>query len=359
MNIDKRLTFVLLLAAFVTACADQKEGGLPKVYAAAETAPVKSNDDAADDPAIWVNINDPAASKILGTDKQAGLYVYGLEGNVLQFLEVGELNNVDLRQGAMIGDRSGDFAVATNRTDNTIAVFQISTDVVDPIGSFPSIADEPYGVCLAEQEQQLFTVVTHKTGELIIYRLDALDATQALYRPDVVAQLKLDTQLEGCVHDDATGTLYIGEETAGIWKVNFNGSGFYGLKLIDKVGGENGIAADVEGLSLYKTEDQAFLVASSQGNNSFALYDLADDSFIGRFEIAAGKQIDGAEETDGIETVSVSLGEEYPQGLLVVQDGHNKPDGEAQNFKLVDWRDVDAALQLSDRNAAASGEAGD
>ena len=55
--------------------------------------------DAADDPAIWVNPNDAAASRVLGTNKKQGLLVTGLDGQLLQELPVGRLNNVDVRPG--------------------------------------------------------------------------------------------------------------------------------------------------------------------------------------------------------------------------------------------------------------------
>ncbi|MEO1101243.1 MAG: phytase, partial [Pseudomonadota bacterium] len=38
-----------------------------------------------------------AASLILGTNKDEGLHVYNLAGEELQFLDVGMLNNVDVR----------------------------------------------------------------------------------------------------------------------------------------------------------------------------------------------------------------------------------------------------------------------
>ena len=70
------------------------------VTARGETTPVGTpNADAADDPAIWRNAANPAASLIVGTDKKAGLYVYGLDGKTRDFLDAGRVNNVDLRDG--------------------------------------------------------------------------------------------------------------------------------------------------------------------------------------------------------------------------------------------------------------------
>ena len=53
------------------------------VTATMETAPVPSEDDAADDPCIWIHPTDPSLSTIIGTHKKegAGLLVYALEGN--------------------------------------------------------------------------------------------------------------------------------------------------------------------------------------------------------------------------------------------------------------------------------------
>ena len=56
--------------------------------------------------------------------------------------------------------------------------------------------------------------------------------------------------------------------------------------------------------------------------------------------------IDGASETDGLEVTSAALGDRYPAGLLVVQDGRNIAPEEPQNFKFVSWQDVAQALRL-------------
>ena len=39
-------------------------------------------------------------------------------------------------------------------------------------------------------------------------------------------------------------------------------------------------------------------------------------------------------------------GPEFPEGLLVVQDGHKRWPTGRQNFKYVSWRDVREALGL-------------
>ena len=59
---------------------------------------------------------------------------------------------------------------------------------------------------------------------------------------------------------------------------------------------------------------------------------------------AADQLLPVAEEHDGIEVALGDFGPEFPQGLFVAQDGQNAP--EAQNFKLVSWQDIKAALNL-------------
>ena len=104
----------LLLAGCATTSEPQFKGLPPvSVHATGETVPVGTNNaDAADDPAIWRNAANPAASLIVATDKKAGLYVYGLDGKVKSFLNAGRVNNVDLvEKGGTV------YAVASDRND--------------------------------------------------------------------------------------------------------------------------------------------------------------------------------------------------------------------------------------------------
>ena len=93
-------SFALLSLGIAAACATVPPiMGDPAVTvtARAETPPVgTANEDAADDPAIWRNAADPAASLVVGTDKKGGLYVYDLKGAQKSFLAAPGLNNVDL-----------------------------------------------------------------------------------------------------------------------------------------------------------------------------------------------------------------------------------------------------------------------
>ena len=89
-----------------------------------------------------------------------------------------------------------------------------------------------------------------------------------------------------------------------------------------------------------------YLIASSQGSDEFAVYERTEDNaYIGSFKIGAGNGIDAVSGTDGLEVTSVSMGPEFPGGLVVVQDDENTEPNEPQNFKLIPWSTVEAAIK--------------
>ncbi|MEO0441963.1 MAG: phytase, partial [Pseudomonadota bacterium] len=149
-------------------------------------------------------------------------------------------------------------------------------------------------------------------------------------------EYQLAGQAEGCVVDDRTGRLYVGEEEAAIWLFDLNGDGFQPQRFANVNGRE--LVGDVEGLAIAPDgANGGYLVASSQGDNAYALYDLLTGRFVFRFRLVDGA-VDGTSETDGIEVISGSFGPDYPGGLMVVQDGSNE--GRTQNFKLISWQKV-------------------
>jgi 3-phytase len=107
---------------------------------------------------------------------------------------------------------------------------------------------------------------------------------------------------------------------------------------------------DLEGITLYYGENgKGYIIPSSQGNDSFPVFDRqGDHRYIGSFVIAANGAlgIDGASETDGIDVISTPLGSNFPFGLVIVQDGRNLMPAEDQNYKVVPWESIADALEL-------------
>ncbi|MEM7726543.1 MAG: phytase [Cyanobacteria bacterium P01_A01_bin.45] len=119
---------------------------------------------------------------------------------------------------------------------------------------------------------------------------------------------------------------------------------------------ESPLIPDIEGLTIYYGADgEGYLIASSQGDSSYAVFSReGDNEYLGSFTIGENGDIDQVNETDGLDIINVPLGDEYPNGLLVVQDGADDPqvfvedDGELENvssnFKFVDLGELVKAL---------------
>jgi len=103
------------------------------------------------------------------------------------------------------------------------------------------------------------------------------------------------------------------------------------------------LVADVEGLATIDHKGRRYLLASSQGDNAYAVFRLPGVEYVGRFAVAAGA-FGATSETDGIEAVAGNFGPAYPDGIFLAQDGDNG--ALAQNFKLVRWDRIAAALGL-------------
>ena len=336
-----RRTYVsLTLAGLLAGCATTPPvASLPAsvVTATAETQPVGTgNADAADDPAIWRNPDDPEASLIVATDKKAGLYLYGLDGASLDFDPDGRLNNVDLAE--MADGRV--VVVASDRNDPAVARLRVYTlDTAARrlvlVGTTPGGTGEAYGLCVRALGDALHAFSVLKDGTVEEFRLTLLpDGIQSEH----MRTRKLGSQAEGCVVDPRDGTLYVGEEDVGIWKF---AAGSTQGELVAQADGKQ-LVADVEGLAIMpEGEDGGWLVASSQGDNAYAVYSLPGMEPAGRFRIGVGV-VGSTEETDGIDLVGGNFGSAYPDGLFVAQDGQNAP--RAQNFKLVSWKAIREAL---------------
>ena len=316
------------------------------VTARGETTPVgTANADAADDPAIWRNAADPAQSLIVGTDKKAGLYVYGLDGKTRSFLDAGRVNNVDLRDDVTIGGKPGILVVASDRND--VANAKLALFSLDPasakltaLGKVDGGKGEAYGICLYRAADAVHAFIVLKDGT--IHQI-ALDASGATATGQTVRTMKLGTQAEGCAVDDRTGILYVAEEDVGLWRFDARADGSTTPVKIAAADGKN-IVMDAEGVAIAPIGDRdGYVIVSSQGDNAYAVYRMTDDSYVGRFRIIDGA-IGGAEETDGVELMLGDFGPAYPGGLFVAQDGQNG--AAAQNFKLVAWDDIAQALGL-------------
>ncbi|MEU6113427.1 phytase [Streptomyces sp. NPDC047117] len=322
----------------------------------------------------------------------------------------GRFNNVDLVHGLRLPSGRTDLAMTTDRGHDTLRIYRIDrdrpggplSDVTDPAAPPVFSADQDevnaqqtaYGLAtwtdtatgrsyaLVSRRNRTTLALLELTatahGKVGYHRVRTLDLPAASRLPNgdswtPCAEPGELPQVEGMVVDPGDNTLYAGQEDVGIWRLPADLTAK--PQLVDKVreygvpgrydpeteectpGDDPGyggtrLSADVEGLTLLTEPDgDGHLLASSQGDNTFAVYDRErsdDNEYEGGFRItAASPDLDGSEECDGAAALNAPLGPRYPHGLLVVQDGHDAPaDGDraATGFKFVDLAEVTEAV---------------
>jgi 3-phytase len=315
------------------------------VAASAETDPVLHRGDVAQDVAIWIDPVDASRSTIIATDIGGGLAVYDLAGKTVQYLPDGKMHNVDIRAGFPLAGVGEALVTAGNRDNNTIAIYKVNpqTRMLENVAARPiQPTVVTYGSCMYHSATTgaFFYIVTTEEGTVEQWelfdaggRVDGRKVRELSVAPGQA--------LEGCVADDQLGRLYLGEKQSGIWRYGAEPSAVDLPVKIDATGSTGHLVADVEGLTIaYGAGEAGYLIASSQGNNSFAMYERGGiNAFVGRFEVRGGA-VDAAEDTDGIDVTTVGLGPAFPAGLFIAQDGQN--DNGNQNFKLVPWQSITA-----------------
>lgn len=309
--------------------------------------------DAADDPAIWVNSEEPEKSLVLGTNKKGGVHVYNLQGTELQYLNVGCLNNIDLRDNFKYKGKDVVLVAASNCTLNSIALFYIDKEtnkLSDTIINIKSDITMVYGICMYKSRvtDKYYVFLNGETGEVEQWEISSKDGK---IEANLVREFMVSSRPEGMVADDEDGLVYIGVEEEGVVKVKaepeneFKNVWVTGSNPDDRTY----VSSDIEGLALFKENDKTYLLISSQGNFSYAIFEIGNpDKYINSFTVVDGK-MDGAEETDGLEIYDDYINDEFPEGMLIVHDGYNFIDDslQRQNFKYIRLEKVKSLLDTN------------
>jgi myo-inositol-hexaphosphate 3-phosphohydrolase len=300
-----------------------------------------------DDPAIWVNKNDPAQSLIIGTDKEdgGGLYVFDLQGKIIKEKGIPDLqrpNNVDIAYGYKLNGKPIDIAVTTERSKNQLRVFSVPD--MKPIdgGGLAVFEDrdkkDPMGVALFTNPKDgiVYAIVGPKDGPskgyLCQYRIDN----------DGKGKVKLTKirdfgnysgikEIEAIAVDNELGYVYCSDETFGVRKYYADpANGDEELALF----GTKEFGRDIEGISIYKNDNgTGYILISDQQQNTFNIFSREgsdgnphNHKFIKSVELMTL-------ESDGSEVTSVNLGGEFPLGMFVAMSTD-------KTFHIYDWRDI-------------------
>ncbi|CAF4562883.1 unnamed protein product [Rotaria sp. Silwood1] len=341
------LTFFFFFFFNTYICLDENINNnqlIPFIQETIATQPVRTDPD---DPAIWIHPNQPELSLIIATDKTArigGLYVFDLDGKILQHIEnIDRPNNVDVEYGFKINETySIDLVVLTERLQRRLRMFSININnrqLYELTGQNTNVfinssGDHaaPMGLALYKRidEGKIYAIVSRKSGPShnylgqyeLIWNGQSIDLKFIRYFGDFQGD-----EIESIVVDDQLGFVYYSDESYGIRKYNIDPQTNQ-TQQIGFINTTNLWQGDSEGLALYTTSDKhGYLIITDQIINGsiFHIYERqGTNSYIKSIKTRADK-------TDGIEATSSLLNKNFPRGLLIVMNGIEK------NFLLYDW----------------------
>lgn len=296
-----------------------------------------------DDMAIWIHPSDTTKSLIISSDKVANkIFVYKLDGTLSQpAISVGEPGNIDIRYGFNLGGQNVDIVAFNERTTRKILVYKINAagtgiEKVDN-GNILNTLSPNYGFGLYKDQStgKLYAITTQDNGGKI-EQFELVASGSQVIKGTTTRAWTVGGQSEGVVVDDATRTIFLAEEGAGVWKLGAGmGDPTPGTKIKTSGGNYN---PDMEGITIYHAGNNGagYVILSSQGSNKFTVFDLqAPHADRGFFTITSTGG------TDGIDVTNVNLGtvagRDFTKGIFT---SHNGSRANTQN--VVKWSDVAA-----------------
>jgi len=309
------------------------------------TEPVQHD---SDDPAIWIQPDDPSKSLIVGTDKEAngGLYVFDLDGKIVNsVVPLQRPNNVDIEYGLVLNGRPVDIAVTTERLENRIRVFSLPDMQAIDNGGIPVFAGEalraPMGIALYKRpvDGAVFAIVGRKEGPTdgsYLWQYQLQDNGSGAVRATLVRKFGAwsgEKEIEAIAVDDELGYVYYSDEQVGIHKYYADPD----HKNADQelaLFATKGFAKDREGISIYKINDgTGYILISDQQANRFQIFtregaqnDPHNHQLVKIVNVSTN-------ESDGSDVTNAALNDTFPQGLFVAMSDN-------KTFQFYSWADI-------------------
>jgi 3-phytase len=359
----KRVTLTILTITIsillFNACNNQPECDSNVIKPVVTTEKVPHD---TDDPAIWVNPDDPSKSLIIGTDKDddGGLYVFNLDGKIIEEKTVKNLktpNNVDVEYGIMLNGVATDIAVATERYTNEIRVFSLPDMVEVDNGGIAVFEGEelnfPMGIALYKRptDGAIFAIVGRKKGPSDLYLWQYLleDDGNGNVKGTKVRSFGAYSglkEIESIAVDDELGYVYYSDEQYGVRKYHADPDAPDADKELGIIYTQDYLK-DNEGISIYCIDDSTgYILVSDQNASRFRIYpregtpadidiDDPEDSIPARPHLhRLIKMVDvSTVRSDGSDVTSVALGDKFPNGLFVAMSDDS-------TFQYYDWADI-------------------
>lgn len=334
----------------------ENESDLPKAVWDTATAikPVFVTDTVVfdtDDPAVWINPEDPTKSLIIGTDKDSagGLYVFDLKGKMIPEKTVKGIqrpNNVDIAYGLSINGKTVDIAVTTERNRHQLRVFSLPD--MKPIdgGGLPMFEGDTaenyrdlMGIALYKRpsDGKIFAIVGRKSGPTngeYLAQYELKDDGKGEVKAELVRKFgnySGKKEIEAIAVDNELGFVYYSDENHGIRK--YYADPEKGNEEL-AVFGTTGFADDHEGISFYKlNQTEGYILVSDQQRNSFHVFPR--EGFGGNPHNHPLLKVVKAstDESDGSETVSIAIPGLFPKGFFVAMSTN-------KTFHIYKWEDI-------------------
>jgi len=279
-----------------------------------------------------------AGARIVAAVGMGGVEVYGLDGQRLGSMRLGEAVSVDVVHDVdLAGDRVT-LAAVIDALGHRLRLFRLDGVELHEVGAREiTLGFAAEGVCLMRSrlDGSLHAFVVGDGGEIDHHLLFAtmdgsVDARQ-------VRRFGVPSTLGKCVVDPAAGTLYVSEEDVGIWRFNADPEADLKAELVDSP--RIGTLDEVDGLAILdRGSGQRWLLASDAGAGHVNAYDIErGEAFLGSFTISAP---DGGKigEPGALSVTGAALGERFPAGALLVGDA------DGPDFKLVQVADIVSAF---------------
>ncbi|MBC7851148.1 MAG: phytase [Chitinophagaceae bacterium] len=303
-----------------------------------------------DDPAIWINKNNPAESLIVGTDKaeDGALYVFNLQGKIQSDKIVRGLkrpNNVDIEYGFILQNRSIDIIAVTERITHKLRIFSVPD--MTPIdgggldmfqGDTAADYRDLMGIALyKDRSGRIFAIVGRKNGPrdgqyLAQYLLESTTAGQVtakLIRK--FGQFSGKKEIESIAVDDELGYIYYSDEGFGVRKYFADPTkGNDELAVL----GETGFEADHEGISIFSiTDTTGYIIVSDQQANRFQLFSREGTPGKPHQHRLIKSVLLSTDESDGSDVTSLALNSNFKKGLFVAMSTN-------KTFQFYKWEDI-------------------
>ena len=292
-----------------------------------------------DDPAIWINHENPEQSIIFGTDKDTdgAIYAFDLDGKVIESKTIRGLkrpNNVDIRQDFKINDSvSIDIMAFTEREREQVRLFSIPDMQALDGGGFPVFQDEiekefrlPMGISLfkSPKDGSLYAIVGRKNGPeddyLHQFKIEFTNDQVTFTLVRKFGKYSGQKEIEAIAVDDALGFIYYSDETFGVRK--YHAEPHMGNEEINIFGGDT-FKRDNEGIAIVALEGtNGYIIVSNQQAETFNVFSRDTNQFLKEINL-------NTKQTDGCDVVAIPLNSTFKSGLFVAMN-------DERNFYLYD-----------------------